>query len=171
MESLERANIDAKNSLPRTIFNPFQEQSCDLNFHINDHSLVNHSIEHQVSCEAYRSTTRKASLIVNFIRVCFDRWSCQQIFHFLSSNSKPTDDRGLGHCTIKMTSGRLNQAKVKSVVSGDTLVLTNLNDPSKEMSLSLAFVSAPRLRRDGDEVGKLISYMKWIFYARYANIC
>lgn len=52
-----------------------------------------------------------------------------------------------------MASGRINQAKVKSVLSGDTLVLANLNDPSKEMTLSLAFVNAPRLRRDGDEVG------------------
>ena len=56
-----------------------------------------------------------------------------------------------------MTSTRINQARVKSVSSGDTLVLASLNDPSKEMVLSLAFVSAPRLRRDGDEVG--LSYL------------
>ena len=47
-------------------------------------------------------------------------------------------------------------AKVKSAVSGDTLVLSRPDDPSKEMTFSLAFVSAPRLRRDGDEVGYLV---------------
>lgn len=43
-------------------------------------------------------------------------------------------------------------AKVKSVLSGDTLVLSGIKDPSKERLLSLAFVSAPRMRKDGDEV-------------------
>lgn len=40
---------------------------------------------------------------------------------------------------------------VKSVLSGDTLVLTSPNNPSAERILSLAYVSAPRLSRDGDE--------------------
>ncbi|KAI9676051.1 MAG: hypothetical protein M1817_000794 [Caeruleum heppii] len=42
-------------------------------------------------------------------------------------------------------------AKVKSVSSGDTLILTSLNNASQERTLSLAFVTAPRLRKDGDE--------------------
>lgn len=46
------------------------------------------------------------------------------------------------------------QAKVKSVSSGDTLVLVNPNNSSLERTLSLAYVSAPRLRREGDEVGR-----------------
>lgn len=41
--------------------------------------------------------------------------------------------------------------KVKSVLSGDTLVLTNPQNPSKERTFSLAYVSAPRLSKDGDE--------------------
>ncbi|KAI9812291.1 MAG: hypothetical protein M1827_004740 [Pycnora praestabilis] len=45
----------------------------------------------------------------------------------------------------------ISQAKVKSVISGDTLVLTSVNNPAQERILSLAFVSAPRLRREGDE--------------------
>ena len=42
-------------------------------------------------------------------------------------------------------------ANVKSVLSGDTLVLTSPNNPSAERILSLAFVTGPRLNRDGDE--------------------
>jgi staphylococcal nuclease domain-containing protein 1 len=42
------------------------------------------------------------------------------------------------------------QAKVKSVLSGDTLVLTN--PKGAERILSLAYISAPRLKREGDEV-------------------
>ena len=45
----------------------------------------------------------------------------------------------------------LFQATVKALVSGDTLVLTNAK--GQERLLSLAYVSAPRLRREGDEVG------------------
>ncbi|KAF2469442.1 uncharacterized protein BDR25DRAFT_263981 [Lindgomyces ingoldianus] len=43
------------------------------------------------------------------------------------------------------------EAKVKSVLSGDTVILHSVNDPRKERTLSLAFVSAPRLKREGDE--------------------
>ena len=43
-------------------------------------------------------------------------------------------------------------ARVKSVLSGDTVILTKLDNPKQERTLSLAFVSAPRLRREGDEV-------------------
>lgn len=46
----------------------------------------------------------------------------------------------------------VSQAKVKSVLSGDTLVLTSVNNPNQERILSLAFVSAPRMRREGEEV-------------------
>ncbi|KAH6855058.1 hypothetical protein B0I37DRAFT_46390 [Chaetomium sp. MPI-CAGE-AT-0009] len=42
-------------------------------------------------------------------------------------------------------------ANVKSVLSGDTLVLTSPNNPTAERTLSLAYVSAPRLSKDGDE--------------------
>ncbi|KAL6718827.1 hypothetical protein ACLMJK_003061 [Lecanora helva] len=45
----------------------------------------------------------------------------------------------------------ISQARVKGVPSGDTLILTAVNNPSQERTLSLAFVSAPRIRREGDE--------------------
>ena len=48
----------------------------------------------------------------------------------------------------------INQAKVKSVLSGDTLILASVNNPAQERTLSLAYVSAPRLKRDGDEVNQ-----------------
>ncbi|KAJ4386879.1 hypothetical protein N0V93_009778 [Gnomoniopsis smithogilvyi] len=41
--------------------------------------------------------------------------------------------------------------KVKSVLSGDTLILANPSNPALERTLSLAYVSAPRLSKDGDE--------------------
>lgn len=40
---------------------------------------------------------------------------------------------------------------VKSVLSGDTLILTSPNNPSAERNFSLAYVTAPHLRREGDE--------------------
>ncbi|KAK4162473.1 putative nuclease [Cladorrhinum sp. PSN259] len=63
-------------------------------------------------------------------------------------------------------------AKVKSVLSGDTFILASPNNPSQEKTFSLAYVSAPRLSKDGDEpyafqsreflrnltVGKLIKF-------------
>ncbi|KAK4102188.1 hypothetical protein N658DRAFT_553966 [Parathielavia hyrcaniae] len=42
-------------------------------------------------------------------------------------------------------------ANVKSVLSGDTLVLVSPNNSAAERILSLAYVSAPRLSKDGDE--------------------
>ncbi|KAI9852719.1 MAG: hypothetical protein M1838_005914 [Thelocarpon superellum] len=45
----------------------------------------------------------------------------------------------------------IQQAKVKSASSGDTLVLASVNNPAQERQLSLAFVTAPRLRKEGDE--------------------
>ncbi|KAI9884064.1 MAG: sedoheptulose-7-phosphate:D-glyceraldehyde-3- phosphate transaldolase [Watsoniomyces obsoletus] len=45
----------------------------------------------------------------------------------------------------------LSQAKVKSVSSGNSLVLASINNPTQERILNLAFVSAPRLRKEGDE--------------------
>lgn len=50
----------------------------------------------------------------------------------------------------------INQAKVKSVLSGDTLILASVNNPAQERTLSLAYVSAPRLKREGDEVSQII---------------
>ncbi|KAJ5176904.1 Transcription factor [Penicillium canariense] len=43
------------------------------------------------------------------------------------------------------------EARVKSVLSGDTVVLSHVTNPTQERILSLAYVSAPRLRREGDE--------------------
>ena len=43
------------------------------------------------------------------------------------------------------------QGKVKNVSSGDTLVLTPLNG-RLERTLCLAYVTAPRMRREEDEV-------------------
>ena len=40
------------------------------------------------------------------------------------------------------------EAKVKSVLSGDTLILQNKNNPRAERVLSLAFINAPRLNND-----------------------
>lgn len=48
------------------------------------------------------------------------------------------------------------EARVKSVLSGDTVVLSHVTNPSQERILSLAYVSAPRLRREGDEVCTLL---------------
>ncbi|TGJ82627.1 hypothetical protein E0Z10_g6137 [Xylaria hypoxylon] len=42
-------------------------------------------------------------------------------------------------------------ANVKSVLSGDTLILASLNNPNAERTFSLAFVTSPHLRREGDE--------------------
>lgn len=50
------------------------------------------------------------------------------------------------------------EAKVKQVLSGDTLILHNIKNPSQERTLSLAFVSAPRIRREGDEVSAKLSH-------------
>lgn len=62
------------------------------------------------------------------------------------------------------------EAKVKSVLSGDTIVLHNINNPKQERTLSLAFVSAPRLKREGDEVRSSLGLMRpsHVFFA--ANI-
>lgn len=63
---------------------------------------------------------------------------------------------GLTHCACSCIVPNfimaLYQAMVKSVLSGDTVVLHNVNNPKQERVLSLAFVSAPRIRREGDEV-------------------
>lgn len=42
-------------------------------------------------------------------------------------------------------------AVVKSVMSGDTLILTAPNNPALERTFSLAYVTAPHLRKEGDE--------------------
>ena len=54
----------------------------------------------------------------------------------------------------------INQAKVKSVLSGDTLILASVNNPAQERTLSLAYVSAPRLKRDGDEVSQALDLVQ-----------
>lgn len=40
---------------------------------------------------------------------------------------------------------------VKSVLSGDTLILTSPNNPAAERTFALAYVTAPHLKREGDE--------------------
>lgn len=47
---------------------------------------------------------------------------------------------------------RTSQAKVKSVTSGDTLILAHMADPENERVLSLAYVSSLKMRKDGEEV-------------------
>ncbi|CAK7241216.1 MAG: hypothetical protein STHCBS139747_002676 [Sporothrix thermara] len=42
-------------------------------------------------------------------------------------------------------------ANVKTVLSGDTLILTSPNNPTLERTFSLAYVSAPRLSKDNEE--------------------
>jgi endonuclease YncB( thermonuclease family) len=54
----------------------------------------------------------------------------------------------------------LNQGKVKSVQSGDSLVLVSAKNPTSERILSLAYCQAPRLKKDNDE--------PWAFEAREA---
>ncbi|KAK2748942.1 hypothetical protein FQN57_007225 [Myotisia sp. PD_48] len=44
----------------------------------------------------------------------------------------------------------LLEARVKSVWSGDTLRLTHVSNPTQERTLSLAYISAPRSSRDGE---------------------
>lgn len=43
--------------------------------------------------------------------------------------------------------------KVKAALSGDSLILTSPNHPERERILSLAYCSAPRLKKEGDEPG------------------
>ena len=44
-----------------------------------------------------------------------------------------------------------HQAKVKSVMSGDTLILTSLENPNLERTLSLAYCTSPHLSKGADE--------------------
>ena len=48
----------------------------------------------------------------------------------------------------------VGKGRVKSVLSGDSLLLESIGDylGQEEKTISFAFVSAPRLRREGDEV-------------------
>ena len=50
-----------------------------------------------------------------------------------------------------MATGKQLLGLCKSVLSGDTLVITSPNNPAAERTLSLAYVGAPRLNKDGDE--------------------
>jgi hypothetical protein len=61
------------------------------------------------------------------------------------------------------------EARVKSVLSGDTVVLSHVTNPSQERILSLAYVSAPRLRREGDEVGNLV-LSNWLLWERISRV-
>lgn len=47
----------------------------------------------------------------------------------------------------------LFSGKVKSALSGDTLILTSPNHPERERALSLAYCTAPRIKKEGDELG------------------
>jgi staphylococcal nuclease domain-containing protein 1 len=44
-----------------------------------------------------------------------------------------------------------HQAKVKAVMSGDTLVLSSIENPDRERTLSLAYCTSPHLKKEGDE--------------------
>lgn len=46
---------------------------------------------------------------------------------------------------------KLQQAKVKSVLSGDTIILSSIENPDRERTLSLAFCTSPHLKKEGDE--------------------
>lgn len=48
------------------------------------------------------------------------------------------------------------QGRVKSVQSGDTLILVNAR--GLEKTLSLAYISAPRPKREGDEVRTFLTF-------------
>ena len=50
-----------------------------------------------------------------------------------------------------MAPSSVQQARVKSALSGDTLILTAVQNPRQERTLSLAFVGAPRMRKDAEE--------------------
>lgn len=54
----------------------------------------------------------------------------------------------------------LYAAKVKSVLSGDSLVLCSITNPNQERTLSLAYCTSPHLKKDGDE--------EWAFESRDA---
>jgi staphylococcal nuclease domain-containing protein 1 len=54
----------------------------------------------------------------------------------------------------------LNAAQVKSVLSGDCLVLTSPKNPSLERILSLAYCQSPHMKREGDD--------PWAFQCRDA---
>ncbi|KAI4200934.1 MAG: hypothetical protein LQ350_003620 [Teloschistes chrysophthalmus] len=52
---------------------------------------------------------------------------------------------------IPTSNAKLDKARVKSVLSGDTLVLTSIRQPGIEKLFSLAYVTAPRFSRESDE--------------------
>lgn len=45
----------------------------------------------------------------------------------------------------------LNQARVKSVLSGDSIILSSIAHPERERTLSLAYCTSPHLKKDADE--------------------
>ncbi|KAJ5378816.1 RNA-induced silencing complex nuclease component Tudor-SN [Penicillium cosmopolitanum] len=68
-----------------------------------------------------------------------------------NEESKKTGNAGLRPACAVFPFKMPFEARVKSVLSGDTVVLSHISNPSQERILSLAYVSAPRLRREGDE--------------------
>jgi staphylococcal nuclease domain-containing protein 1 len=54
----------------------------------------------------------------------------------------------------------LHAARVKSVLSGDSLVLQSVANPERERTLSLAYCTSPHLKKEGDE--------QWAFESRDA---
>lgn len=54
----------------------------------------------------------------------------------------------------------LNQGKVKSVLSGDSIVISSIEHPELERILSLAYCASPHLKKDADE--------PWAFESRDA---
>lgn len=64
--------------------------------------------------------------------------------------TKPTNSRA-NVPPARYSSMVLNQAKVKSVLSGDSLVLSSVDNPDRERILSLAYCTSPHLKKEGDE--------------------
>ena len=79
--------------------------------------------------------------------------STQTVHLHLFSRSSDRSNHSTASPAVIMPPSAFSQANVKSVLSGDTLIFSSVTNPKQERTLSLAFVSAPRMRRDGDEVG------------------
>ena len=65
-----------------------------------------------------------------------------------------------GDLRITMANKPISQAIVKSILSADTVVLCSLSDSRKERILSLAFVDAPRTRKEGADDVSTTPYLQ-----------
>ncbi|TQS36003.1 hypothetical protein Golomagni_03561 [Golovinomyces magnicellulatus] len=76
--------------------------------------------------------------------------SSEQIESLIASKI-PRSNRIVSQVPAARYNMPINQAKVKSVLSGDSLVLTAVGNPQSERTLSLAYCTSPHIRREGDE--------------------